>query len=521
MCNTTMYDSGNEIYTLLKVVCLPIILAVASILLYKTNNNNYVKKKQASSIPGKPRGKYPFLGDTLELLNPKTMASYQVNSRHKYGPVWQTSVLFNKCIFVSGSEHLHQLSKQEQLHRNTNACFPPHHRALFGHHSVLVTSGGEHARLRNLITPALQPSFYKEEIHMAVSAFLSRCKNQEGYFPLVDEFKQFTLSVSLRIVLGEHRWQEWMKSGNNNSRLVALLDDFSIWSKGLLSPPTSFIPFTASYYAMKARKRIRNILLEVIEEEKQVLNSQDESSSSSSSSSNRNPKKCLIERLVRATTINNDVAAKSSLTDEAIVDNIFTLVFAGTDTTASVLTSAFFELAKNDALRDRLQACVERDEFAEENDNDAAGESLRAFLSEVQRCYPAAPFTMRNIDMGGGNGIDLGDKYGCAYPGFNITYAIAGTLLDDEDSYPNPSKFDMDRWLKNSGSIKPPQNWAFGGGYRICPGRFLSVAESVALLRAVLSKKDGLKWLLKNDQDLSFSYTPGYFPKDGLMVKIE
>lgn len=362
-----------------------------------------------------------------------------------------------------------------------------------------------------MITPALQPSLYEEEIRMAVIAFLSRCKNEKDYFSLVDQFKQFTLSVALRIVLGEYHWQEWMKSGNNNTRLVALLDDFSIWSKGLLSPPTSFIPFTASYYAMKARKRISNILLEVIEEEKQVLNSQGESSC------NRNQKKCLIERLLPATTKN--AANKSSLTDEAIVDNVFTLVFTGTDTTASVLTSAFFELAKNDELRERLQACVEKEKFTE-NNNDAANETLCAFLSEVQRCYPASPFTMRNIVDTGANGIDLGDKYGRVPPGFNITYVIAGTLLDDEVSYSNPSQFDMDRWLKKRDS-KPPQNWAFGGGCRTCPGRFLSVAESVALLCAVLNRKHGFQWMLKSGQDLTFSYTPGCFPKDGLMVTVE
>lgn len=374
---------------------------------------------------------------------------------------------------------------------------------------MLVTSGEEHARLRRLITPALQPSLYKEEIEMAVSEFVSRCKNKKDYFPLVDEFKQFTLTVALRIVLGGQRWQQWMKSDDNRSRLITLLGDFSIWSKGLLSPPTSFIPFTASYNAMKARKRIRNVLMEIIDEEKQVLNSQDECRR------NRDQKKCLIERLLRATT--TDSAAKSSLTEEAIVDNIFTLVFAGTDTTASVLTSAFFELAKNDELRERLQDSVEKEVVAK-NSNDAADENLRAFLSEVQRCYPAAPFTMRNIADTDTNGIDLGGKYGRVSAGFNITYAIAGTLLDDEDSYPDPSDFNMDRWLKRRDS-KPPHNWAFGGGCRTCPGRFLSVAESVALLRVVLSRKYQFQWKLKSDQDLTFTYTPGYFPKDGLLMK--
>lgn len=391
------------------------------------------------------------------------------------------------------------------------ACFPPHHRGLFGHHSVLVTSGREHLRLRSLITPTLQASKYKKEIDSAVTAFVARCHSHNGeYFPLVEEFKQFSLSVALRIVLGERRWNKWMECNDSESKLKSLLDDFAIWSKGLLSPPTSFIPFTASYCAMKARRRIHDILLDIIQEEKEVMHSQDGSSD--------NRCKCLIERLLRATTTNNESGVNSSLSEEAIIDNIFTIVFAGTDTTASVLTSAFYELAKNDELRERLETCVVKGDLAVgTNDHDVVDETLCAFLSEVQRCYPAAPFTMRNIAE---KEIDLGDKYGCVPAGFNITYSIAGTLLDDEDEYNHPSKFDMDRWLATK-DTKPLKNWAFGGGFRICPGRFLSVAESIALLRVVLDKKVGFQWKLKSDQDLTFSYTPGFFPKDGLVVKIK
>jgi cytochrome P450 len=167
-----MYN-GEEIYTFLKETCLPFILLAASVLLLRRTTQSK-KKGSSMAIPGNPRGKYYLLGDTLELLNPKSMATYQLSRRKQFGPVWQTSVLFNKCIFVSGAENLRQLSDQERLHKNTTACFPPHHRALFGQHSVLVTSGEEHATLRSLITPSLQPSLYEEEIQMAVVAFVSR-----------------------------------------------------------------------------------------------------------------------------------------------------------------------------------------------------------------------------------------------------------------------------------------------------------------------------------------------------------
>eukprot|EP00956_Cyclotella_meneghiniana_P014889 scaffold22541_cov42-Cyclotella_meneghiniana.AAC.2 len=168
----------------------------------------------------------------------------------------------------------------------------------------------------------------------------------------------------------------------------------------------------------------------------------------------------------------------------------------------------------NHEVRHQIQACIDSVENLE-HENEELDELLRAFLSEVQRCYPAAPFTMRHIS---GQGIDLGD-FGCIPPGFNITYAIAGTLLNDKHSYPNPKEFNIKRWLNEKEGIKP-ENWAFGGGCRTCPGRFLSVAESVALLRGVLGKKSGLNWRLKEGQDLNYFYTPGYFPKDGLQVQV-
>ena len=49
---------------------------------------------------------------------------------------------------------------------------------------------------------------------------------------------------------------------------VELLEDFAIWSKGLVQLPTFFIPYTISYNAMKAQTRIsKEMLMDVIEEE--------------------------------------------------------------------------------------------------------------------------------------------------------------------------------------------------------------------------------------------------------------
>mmetsp|Transcript_3746 Transcript_3746/g.7552 ORF Transcript_3746/g.7552 Transcript_3746/m.7552 type:complete len:118 (+) Transcript_3746:1070-1423(+) len=74
--------------------------------------------------------------------------------------------------------------------------------------------------------------------------------------------------------------------------------------------------------------------------------------------------------------------------------------------------------------------------------------------------HPAAPFTMRKIEQNSNkcpleynndpktDGIDMGDGFGCIPPGFLVTYAIAGTLKDDAETYPDPGTFNLVQWLK-------------------------------------------------------------------------
>ena len=144
-------------------------------------------------------------------------------------------------------------------------------------------------------------------------------------------------------------------------------------------------------------------------------------------------------------------------------------------------------------------------------------EVLLAFISEVQRMYPSAPFTIREVVK---QGIDMGHGLGIIPPGHFVTYSIAGTLLDDKTSYSNPQEFNLDRFLiKGDSKAKPPM-WVFGGGNRTCSGRFLANSESVALLRLALSKERGFEWELQENRSVDFLYTPGFFPSDGLRVKL-
>ena len=436
------------------------------------------RKRKQSRLPPGGRGRWPFVGDTLRLLNPRTMTVYQIECKRIFGNIWRTSVLFNNTVFVASADLLKELSRVERTNKNsTSACFPPHHKALFGQHSVLVTSGHEHLRLRSLIGPTLAPSKYVSEISAAAEEFVDRCASKDGCFSLVPELKRYSLRVMLRVLFGNDLWS-YLES---SQQLDMLIQDINCWSEGLLAPPTSFLPWTIAGKAKKARFRLRDKILELIH----ISKNQQEKSAS------------LLKGLVDRKLQSDD--EQSVLSNDAIIDNILTLLFAGSDTTASILTSAFFVLANEPGLLNRLQGSV--DNIKE----------LEAFLTETQRLYPAAPFTMRVVTAE--EGIYLGGYH--IPKGWFVTYSLAATLLDDESTYPNAARFDIERWLSPSNT---PPIWSFGGGHRMCPGRFLANAESIALLQEIL--KNQWSWSLESNQNLTYQYHPGFFPVDGLRIRL-
>ncbi|CAE7495988.1 CYP707A2 [Symbiodinium natans] len=262
-------------------------------------------------LPAVRRAALPIIGDTMQLLNPKTMASYQVDSRSKFGPVWQTSVLFKKAVVVTGARELAEAMRQESRPKATKAFFPPHHQKLFGPQSLLMQSGPPHTKLRRLIQAAMIPkavSSYQENIDEGVKEFLSKVKSQTGQFSMVETLRSAVVTTMLKILFGTQA---------SSSDITSLIKDVSIWSTGLLSPPLTFIPWSNAARALRARARVADVI-------RGWLKSCGEEDGT------------LLSRLVYAQDEDG-----ASLTEQEIIDNVFTLVFAATDTTASIFDAVW------------------------------------------------------------------------------------------------------------------------------------------------------------------------------------
>jgi retinoid hydroxylase len=86
----------------------------------------------------------------------------------------------------------------------------------------------------------------------------------------------------------------------------------------------------------------------------------------------------------------------------------------------------------------------------------------------------------------------------------------------DPELYPEPERFDPQRWLKGE---RPPFTYIpFGGGPRTCLGMHFALLQMHIVLALLLRE---FVWELAADQDLSFTELPLPLPRSGLIVNLE
>jgi cytochrome P450 len=175
--------------------------------------------------------------------------------------------------------------------------------------------------------------------------------------------------------------------------------------------------------------------------------------------------------------------AQRGMSDRQLRDEVITMVLAGHETTANLLTWAFHLLSKHPDVERRV-----RDEARRvlPDGRDPALEDVRALeytrrvLEETLRLYPPAWAFERQAtcrDELGGYGIEPGSIVGfCPY-----------VLHRHPRYWDNPEGFDPDRFLPERAEGRP--RWAylpFGGGPRLCIGNHFAMMEAQIILAMIV-----------------------------------
>ena len=222
----------------------------------------------------------------------------------------------------------------------------------------------------------------------------------------------------------------------------------------------TWLPTLGNWRANKAKKRLNEIVTDIVEQRKQhtlddvlstMLNAEDEG---------------------------------EKLSDKELRDEVITLLIAGHDTTANALTWTLMLLAQNPEIEAKLVTEVEsvlQKRLPTIKDIPQLAYTERV-IKESMRLYPPAWILGREL---------ISD---CNIGGHNFTrgtviYFSQWAIHRDARFFDCPEQFLPDRWLDNlEQSLPRCAYFPFGAGARVCIGKAFSMMEATLILAMIIQK---------------------------------
>jgi cytochrome P450 len=184
----------------------------------------------------------------------------------------------------------------------------------------------------------------------------------------------------------------------------------------------------------------------------------------------------------------DEEADGSGMTDQQVRDEALTLFLAGHETTANALTWTWYLLSQNPECERRLH-----EEIDSVLEGRAPGMSdlpqllyTEMVFAEAMRLYPPA-WAIGRMSKGP---FELG---GIKIAGKSICIVSPYVMQHDPRWFPDPERFDPERWTPEARDARPKFSYfPFGGGARVCIGERFAWMEGVLMIAAIAQK-----WKLK------------------------
>jgi cytochrome P450 len=335
----------------------------------------------------------------------------------------------------------------------------------------LLTSEGEfHRRQRRL----MQPAFHRERV-AAYGDVMARYAARAGArwapgatLDVADEMTRLTLAIVGKTLFDADVEGEAREIGD------ALTEAFHSFTFAVLpfGELLDRLPLPPVVRFHRARARLDATIYRLIHERRR-------------SGEDRGD---LLSMLLLA----QDAEGGGGMSDEQLRDEAMTLFLAGHETTANLLTWTWYLLSQHPDVERRLHAEV--DAVLAEPDGGAPDGRLpsaadlarlpyaRMVLAESMRLYPPAWIVGRRAV----EPVELGDY---AIPARTIVLLSQYVTHRDARWFPEPERFDPERWVPEAAAARPRFSYfPFGGGARVCIGEQFAWMEGTLLL-ATLARR--------------------------------
>lgn len=330
---------------------------------------------------------------------------------------------------------------------------------LLGQYSLLLLDGAEHLRQRKLLLPPLHgermASYGARMVELTEEAI--RSWPNSGKFPIHPHLQTIALKIILRVIFG-------LEDGENMARMHDRVSDIlEIGSNPLLLFPLfqkdmgSFSPWGKF---VRARDEADEMIYDLVRRRRESPAKKDD----------------ILSLLLDA----RDEDGRP-MPDVELRDELVTLLVAGHETTATALSWALRWILDSPSLLSRLLADLENEGALPnlEPDRIARAPLLDAVIRETLRLQPVVPMVGRLLQKPARiGGYDLDTN----------TPVVASIYLVQRraDLYPEPTRFDPDRFLRRKFG---PNEWLpFGGGIRRCIGMAFALYEMKMVLATILAR---------------------------------
>jgi cytochrome P450 len=328
---------------------------------------------------------------------------------------------------------------------------------------LLTAEGDAHLRQRRLV----QPSFHRQRIAGYADSMVAHASRiadrwRDGdEFDVASQMNQLTLTIVGDTLFGTDVERDAL------SVRQAMNDVFEVFPLTMspLAPLLERLPLPAVRRYKRAVATLDRLIYRIIDERR------------------RNPadRGDLLSMLLLA---RDEEENGTRLTDTQVRDETMTLFLAGHETTANALTWTWHLLSQHPDVERRLHKEIDAalgDRRATADDA-ARLPFTRMVLAEAMRLYPPA----WGIGRRALEDVEIG---GYTIPRGTVVLFSQYLLHRDARFFPQPERFDPDRWLPERQQARPKfAYFPFGGGNRVCIGESFAWMEGILVL-ATLARR--------------------------------
>lgn len=438
-------------------------------------------------FPPGPKG-YPFIGNLLPFA--RDPFSFVLDSTREYGDFVGMELMGRRAVLVNSPAGVEQVLHRDFGNFIKNKFYWRHFTAVFG--LGLVTSDGRlWRRQRKLVAPAFTPrriATYDEPIIEHTERMIASWE-QAPERDIHDDMMAITLAIAADLFFRANLTSDLPAL---RMAMHALIAESAIRRKRPFVIP-DWVPLPSNRRYNAALAVIDRIVWRLIHERKKSgVDGGD-----------------LLSAMIAARD-----ADGQPMSDQQLRDQVVTLLLAGHETTALVLSWTFYLLGRHPDVADRMVAEADQVLGARHpTSNDLPRlQFTKQVLLEVMRLYPSIWIFGREAVEGcelGGYWLKAGD----------MAIVCPWLMHRDERYFESPLDFLPERWDENSAKKPPAQAYfPFSMGPRICIGMQFAMLEATLILATVLRR---YKVTLQSDDPILPTPSISLRPRGGVHVRLQ